>query len=133
MTDNSNLTIPDCCEIRSSPIEGMGVFATKPIRKGQKISYYTGVEIPYNEFKERYGNDWRFTYRRMPWQKQLVSKDAKNLINYLNDGVHGQKVPVCNCFIRRRWLTANCDIAVGEELLLNYGYRYWLYHDRNFS
>jgi hypothetical protein len=90
MQDDSNHTIPDCCEIRPSPIEGVGVFTTRLIKAKEKIVYYTGIEMSYQEFKERYGNDWRFTYRRMPWQNQLVSKDAKNLVNYVNDGMHGQ-------------------------------------------
>lgn len=125
MQDDSNLTIPDCCEIRPSPIEGVGVFAKRLIKANEKIVYYTGIEMSYQEFKERYGNDWRFTYRRMPWQNQLVSKDAKNLINYVNDGVHGQAEPHSNVFLKARWLIAREDIPEGTELTLDYGKKYW--------
>jgi SET domain-containing protein len=111
--------------IKQSPIDGLGVFADERIPRGAKISYYTGVEMSYSEVKRRYGDDWRFIYRTIPWLDQVVSKDCKNLIDYVNDGVHGQTVPSSNCYLKSRWLIASRDIEPGEELLLNYGALYW--------
>jgi hypothetical protein len=111
--------------ITPSPIDGMGVFADEPIKRGTKISYYTGVEMSYAEVKRRYADDWRFVYRTRPWMDQIVSKDCKNLINYVNDGVHGQAVPKSNCILKSRWLIAKGDIEPGEELTLDYGKQYW--------
>lgn len=128
MQENPNLVIPPWLEIRHSPIHGLGVFAQEPIPAGARIIQYTGVEMSYKEFKERYGNDWRFTYRRMPWLPQIVSKENKNLINYINDGVWGQKKGVFNVYLKGGWLFSNCDINAGEELLLDYGKRYWFNH-----
>jgi hypothetical protein len=128
MQENPNLVIPSYCEIRPSPIEGVGVFAKELIPAGTRIIQYTGVEMSYKEFKERYGTDWRFTYRRMPWLPQIVSKENKNIINYINDGIYGQEKKVCNVFLKEGWLFSNCDINAGEELLLDYGKKYWANH-----
>lgn len=128
MQENPNLVIPSYCEILPSPIEGVGVFAKELIPAGTRIIKYTGVEMSYKEFKERYGTDWRFTYRRMPWLTQIVSKENKNLINYINDGVWGQAKGVQNVFLKEGWLWAACDINAGEELLLAYGKKYWMNH-----
>lgn len=128
MQENSNLVIPPWLEIRPSPIEGVGVFAQERIPAKARIVKYTGVEMSYKEFKERYGNDWRFTYRRMPWQTQIVSKENKNIINYINDGIHNQKTPVCNVFLKGGWLYSHYEIKPGEELLLDYGKKYWEGH-----
>lgn len=115
--------VPVC--IKKSEVDGLGLFAVEPIVKGTKIAYFTGVEMTYKEIKERYGNDWRCIYKRMPWQTQIVSKDCKNLINFVNDGVHNQKIPKFNCILKRRWLVAIEDIPAGQELLLKYPESYW--------
>ena len=128
MEANPNLVIPPCLEIRSSPIHGVGVFAKENIPANTSIVQYTGVEMTYQEFKQKYGDDWRFTYRRLPWQPQIVSKENKNIINYINDGIWNQKNPLCNVFLKRGWLFSNCDIYAGDELLLDYGKKYWAHH-----
>lgn len=128
MQENSNLHIPLSLEMLPSPIEGTGVFAKERIPAKARIVKYTGTEMSYKEFKERYGNDWRFTYRRMPWQTQIVSKENKNIINYINDGIHNQTNPICNVFLKSGWLFSSCEINAGEELLLDYGKKYWEGH-----
>ena len=117
--------IPDCLEIKDSPIHGKGVFATKDIKANTKLVEFTGKEMTYQEIKERYGNDWRFIYRRMPWQTQIVAKDDKNLICFVNDGIHLQKFPKKNCILKNRFLISIENINAGDELLLDYGKKYW--------
>ena len=112
-------------EIRKSPIHGLSVFARVPIPAETKIAYYTGVAIMWSEIKARYGDDYRFIYRTMPWLPQIVSKECKNIINYINDGAYGQKRSKVNCFLKSRWLIANRDIKKGEELLLEYPKNYF--------
>lgn len=128
MENNPNLIIPDCCEIRPSPIHGVGVFAKTLIPANTAIIQYTGTEMSYQEFKQRYGNDWRYTYRRMPWLPVIVSKDNRNLINYINDGIWGQAKGVCNVYLKKGWLYSYENIEAGQELLLDYGKRYWMHH-----
>ena len=44
-------------EVRSSPIEGLGVFTTEKILKGTKLVEYTGIEMSYKDFIQKYGKD----------------------------------------------------------------------------
>lgn len=120
--------LPDL-EVRPSPIHGVGVFAVDCIPANSKIAYYTGVEMTWAEIKERYGNNYTCIYRRMPWQTQIVSKEAKNVINFVNDGVHDNPTPFKNCILKNRWLISLFDIQKGEELLLEYPRNYWKHLD----
>jgi SET domain-containing protein len=112
-------------EIRPSPIHGQGLFALCKIRKGTMICPFVGVEMTYKEIKEKYGDDFRFIYRRMNWQKWIVCKDERNVISWCNDGVYNQKIQSFNCILQKASLFAIKDIDVGEELLLDYGEKYW--------
>lgn len=110
--------------VQTSPIHGYGVFAYRFIPKGTKISFWSGVITPHQEFKKRYGTDIRYCYRCM-WHGYIVDKERKNIITYVNDGVHGQSEPKVNCALIKRYLVALRDIEVGEEITLSYGKRYW--------
>jgi SET domain-containing protein len=44
-------------EIRPSPIEGHGVFATRTIRRGTRIGEYTGEYLTEDEVNRRYADD----------------------------------------------------------------------------
>jgi SET domain-containing protein len=44
-------------EVRNSTIQGLGVFATRPIRKGQRVIEYTGERISNAEADARYDDD----------------------------------------------------------------------------
>lgn len=118
----------DYVQILASPIQGQGLFAKQFIPARSKISYFDGVDMSYQDFKARYGNDphpWEFVYKRMPWQPVTVAKDCRNLITYVNDGVHGQLHPRVNCILKGGWLISNRTISPGEELLLAYHRSYW--------
>jgi hypothetical protein len=120
-------------EAAHSPIHGWGIFALDHIPRGAKIAEWAdGVEMTYKDVKRLFtlpdGTiDWRYIYQRRPWQLQIVNKALKhrNISNYTNDGVHGQARPWSNVQHKQRWLVATEDIAPGEELLLNYGDKYW--------
>ena len=116
-------------EIRPSPIEGNGVFTTEKILKGTKIVEFTGVEMSYKDFREKYKEDYRYTYiTRFPWITVIVAKDNRNIITYINDGVYKQKNPKVNVELKKKWLYAVEDIEADEELLLRYCTRYWTHH-----
>lgn len=44
-------------EIRSSPIQGRGGFATRPIRRGERIGEYVGERVSHREADRRYDDD----------------------------------------------------------------------------
>ncbi len=116
----------DLVEVRQSNIEGLGLFARTEIPAGTKIGYFTGVEMSYRDFKSKYGNDWRFVYQQRPyWLPQIVAKDKRNLVTYVNDGHHGDMAPgYHNCILSKRWLVTFEDIEQDEELLLQYPKNY---------
>jgi SET domain-containing protein len=119
--------------VAHSPIDGVGVFSLGTIQEGARIAEWVdGIELPYAEMKRLYSLpsgkiDWRYTYRRMPWNTQICNKAwaHRNISNFVNDGVHGQQEPNVNVYHQARWLRAARDIAPGEELLLDYGTAYW--------
>lgn len=107
-------------EIKSSPIEGLGVFATAEIKKNEFICEYFGEEITWKVFKERYGkykdNSLNCYPMRRIW-KIIVAKEepykSQNVVNYINEGIP-------NVILKKRCLFALREIKTGEEFLLNY-------------
>lgn len=118
------MQLPDGLEIRESPIEGLGLFTTRAIRKGQRLGEYTGTEMPYRDFKSQYGTDFQHTYIKKrpykPWVVRVAKGENRNYMTYINDGVYGQTVPKVNVYLKSWFLYASCDIEPGEELLLEY-------------
>jgi SET domain-containing protein len=113
-----------------STIEGIGLFTTMDIKKGQKICDYYGVEMSYKKFKQKYGA-WSLnsqnTYRMKRIHKILVAKDepylSSNPVNFVNESINP------NCILKKRALYANRDIEMNEELTLQYPRQYnrfWL-------
>jgi hypothetical protein len=116
-------------EKRDSPIHGIGVFAKVDIPRQTKLVPYLGIEMTYQEFVKKYGDDWRYTYRRVPWLKQIVAKEIppheRCLACFVNDGIHGSDNPKVNCYFKKGYLWSLLEIKAGEELLLDYGPKYW--------
>ena len=117
--------------IRKSPIEGLGVFASKAIPKGTKIADYYGKEMKWRTFKQKYGDYKSHSLHTYPMRriwKILVAKEepykSMNLTNYINE-----KRGRANCELKLRALYAKKDIPQGTELLLEYPKdynRFWL-------
>ena len=117
-------------EIKTSNINGNGVFATQDIIKGTKIADYYGLEIFWNEFKEKYGSyksNSLHTYPMRRIWKIIVAKEepykTKNIINYINEGIDA------NVILKKRALYAKYDIMKGQEFFLNYPKNY----NRNYN
>ena len=116
--------------IKQSPIHGLGGFSNTYIKKGTKICDYYGVELTWQEFKNKYGeykNNSLNTYPMRRIHKIIVAKEepykTQNLVNYINEG----SAP--NCILKMRALYALKDIEENEELLLQYPKdynRFWL-------
>ena len=121
---HSSISIPPGLEIRPSPVDGLGVFATRDIPKSHCLGEFVGEEMGHKEFKNKYGNDIRYCYfQRRTW-KYRVAKEKRNFITYMNDGNHGQSENKVNVILKRFKAYTLRDIKAGEELFLDYGKYY---------
>jgi hypothetical protein len=110
----------DCYQIRPSNIEGEGVFATQIIKKGNKIADYYGLEMSWQEFKNKYGeyklNSLNTYPMRRIW-RIIVAKEepykSQNIVNFINEGEP-------NVILKKKALYALRNIEVDEEMLLKY-------------
>lgn len=115
------MQVPDGLEIRESPIHGLGLFATRRYTKGECIGEYIGEYMTYRQFKPIYGKDFEHTcLKRRTWELRVAKGANRNYMTYINDGIYGQTVPICNVYIKNWFLYASQDIEPGEELLLKY-------------
>jgi SET domain-containing protein len=108
-------------EIKKSDIQGLGVFATKDIKTGEKLFDYIGEVMSLRDFKNRYGEykkNSQNTYRMKRQNKIIVAKEelylSTNLVNYINES----NTP--NCVLKKRALYSLQDIPAGTELTLKY-------------
>lgn len=109
-------------EIRASPIEGLGAFATRPIRRGARLIEYRGERISTSEADGRYEGGAASNPRVL-----LFTVDERTVID---GGVHGNEArfinhscdPNCESVTRARrvWVYALRDIEPGEELTYDY-------------
>lgn len=113
-------------EVRSSPIHGTGVFATRRIRKGAWIIEYTGERISHEEADRRYDDDamdqhhtFLFTLDERGCIDASVGGNDARFINHSCD-------PNCEAVWvseeREIWIVAMRDIRKGEELFYDYAY-----------
>ena len=110
--------------VRSSEIQGRGVFARVPIPTGTRIIEYTGESITHAESDRRYQDEmmarhhtFLFTLnRRTVIDGAVGGSDAR----YINHGCD----PNCETVIEKRqiWVEAVRDIVAGEELQYDYQY-----------
>lgn len=109
-------------EVRSSPIQGFGAFATQRIRKGTRIIEYAGERISSKEGDARYEN-----HRAQHTPVLLFVVDQRTVIDA---GVGGNEArfinhscePNCEAVIgsRRIYIEALRTISLGEELTYDY-------------
>jgi hypothetical protein len=111
-------------EVRRSNIQGYGAFATKTIRKGQRIIEYTGERISdeeadarYDESKMQRHHTFLFTLDEDTVIDGAVGGNASIYINHSCD-------PNCEAVIEgnRIFIYALRTIKPGEELLYDYQY-----------
>jgi SET domain-containing protein len=111
-------------EIRRSPIQGAGAFATMPIARGTRLIEYTGERLTPTEADARYPDDdleRHHTY--------LFAIDDDVVIDAAVDGNEARFInhscePNCDAVIDdgRIFIEAIRDIAAGEELAYDYAY-----------
>ena len=109
-------------EIRPSPIQGVGAFATRRIRTGTRIIEYTGERLTPAAVDARYAND-----RREPPHVLLFTVDSRTVIDAGVGGNEARYVnhscaPNCEAVTeqRRVYLEALRTIVAGEELTYDY-------------
>ena len=126
----------DWCEIRSSPIHGRGLFATRDIPEGMRIIEYVGEKITKAESNRRgwaqfekaqetgEAGVYLFTLNKRHDVDGNVPWNAARLINHSCD-------PNCEAQIIRGkiWILALNDIPKGGELFFNYGFDLENYED----
>jgi hypothetical protein len=111
-------------ELRTSPIQGTGAFATRNIRKGTRIIEYTGQRISWRTADKRYDDDtmgrhhtFLFTVDDKIVIDGAVQGNEARFINHSCDG---------NCEAitdrRRIFIEARRNIKAGDELLYDYQY-----------
>jgi uncharacterized protein len=109
-------------ELRPSPIEGLGAFAIRKIRRGSRVIEYLGERITVAEADARYEGGATLTPHVL-----LFTVDDQTVID---GGVGGNEAryinhscePNCESVTRgkRVWIYALRDIEAGEELTYDY-------------
>src|SRR5215831_10004349 len=111
-------------EIRVSPIQGLGAFATREIPAGTRLIEYAGERLTPAEADARYpdGHDERHHTFLFAIDDDVVIDAAVNgnearFINHSCD-------PNCDAVIenKRIWITTVRDVAPGDELAYDYKY-----------
>ncbi|WP_224247817.1 SET domain-containing protein [Hyalangium gracile] len=111
-------------ELRESPIQGRGAFATRRIRKGARIIEYTGEHITQDEADERYDDEAMGRHHTF-----LFTLDEDTVIDAAVDGNEARFInhscdPNCQALIEdeKIFIYALKDISPGEELCYDYAY-----------
>jgi uncharacterized protein len=112
-------------ELRRSKIQGTGAFATRRIRKGQRIVEYVGEHVDSDEAERRYDEN-----RMRRHHTFLFTLDRKTVVD---GGVGGNESiyinhscePNCEAVIEDReiWVYALRTIQPDEELTYDYAYQ----------
>lgn len=105
-------------EIRPSPVNGVGLFATQDISAGVRLSDFNGIEMTRLEFKEKYGTDTRFCYTMRRANRVIDGKAVDNPSRYCNESAEP------NVCLKRRGLYTCSPVKAGDELFLSYPKNY---------
>jgi len=111
-------------ELRQSPIQGQGAFATRRIRKGTRIIEYAGQRITQDVADERYDDESMKRHHTF-----LFTLDEDTVIDAAVDGNEARFInhscePNCQAFIEGKqiFIYAIRTIEPGEELSYDYAY-----------
>jgi SET domain-containing protein len=122
---------------RRSSIHGRGVYARRAIPDGTRVVEYTGERITKREAlrreaqrleRRRRGQDDSVYIFELNGRYDLDGRSRGNVARYINHSCS----PNCRVEILRGriWIIARRDIAAGEELTFDYGFRFteWRKH-----
>lgn len=110
-------------EIRPSPIQGLGAFATRAIPAGTRLVEYAGARLTPAAAEARYPDDGARHHTYLFAIDDAVVVDAAvggNEARFLNHSC----APNCDAVVEdgRIWLETVHDIEPGEELVYDYAY-----------
>ena len=119
-------------EVRASPIQGLGAFATRPIPAGTRLIEYAGERLTPEESEARYPDEpgvrhhtylFAFDYEdeRGEWVDVVVDASVGgNEARFLNHACD----PNCDVVVDggRLWIETIRDVAPGEELAYDYAF-----------
>ena len=118
-------------EVRPSPIQGLGAFATRPIPAGTRVIEYAGERLTEAEAEARYPDvpgerhhTFLFALEDVvDGEEVAVVVDAAvggNAARFLNHSC----APNCDVVVEgaRLWVDALRDVAPGEELTYDYAF-----------
>jgi len=112
-------------ELRDSPIQGKGAFATTDIPKGTRLIEYTGEKISHDEADRRYDDEKMKRHHTFLFTLNdnwiLDAANGGNESMYINHSCD----PNCEAVIvgeRRIYIEAKKHIPTGQELLYDYQY-----------
>lgn len=111
-------------EIRSSPIQGRGAFATRAIPRGTRLIEYVGERISPEEADRRYDDDKMERHHTF-----LFTVDDDTVVDAAVNGnearfINHSCAPNCEAVIEdgRIWIESLRRIEPGEELVYDYAY-----------
>ena len=112
--------------LRKSDIQGRGAFATRQIRRGQRVIEYTGERIDDDEADRRYDDDKMSRHHTF-----LFVVDDKTIVDAAVGGNDARFLnhscdPNCEAVIERKhiYIYALKTIRPGEELVYDYQYEH---------
>ena len=124
MAPTKSLPAVPAFEIRRSRIQGRGGFATRRIKRGERIGEYTGERISQGEGDRRYDDDEMARHHTF-----LFAVSARTVIDAAVGGndtrfINHSCDPNCDAVIERGrvFIDACKPIAEGEELFYDYSY-----------
>jgi SET domain-containing protein len=100
---------------------GLGLFAGKAFKKGQRIIEYTGETITAEEANRRGG---RYLFE-LNDKKTIDGKGRENVARYINHSCRPNCYPELNFAETRVFIIAKRNIKAGEELTYHYGPHYF--------
>ena len=110
--------------VRRSGIQGKGGFATRAIRKGERLIEYVGERIPWKVADKRYDDDSMKRHHTF-----LFAVNSRTVIDAAVNGNDARFINHCcdpNCeavdVTGRIFIDATRDIAKGAELAYDYAY-----------
>lgn len=102
-------------------VDGLGLFANKPYKKGEEIIEYTGETITTNEGNRR-GGKYLFELNE---QWMIDGKDRSNIARYINHSCCPNAYPELSQDETQVKIFAKKNICVGDEITYHYGPQYF--------
>jgi uncharacterized protein len=102
-------------------LNGLGLFTTKPIRKGAQVIEYTGETITTEEANRR-GGQYLFALNK---SFTIDGRGRENTARYINHSCRPNCRPELSDDETQVHIFAKRNIKAGEELTYNYGSAFW--------